>query len=91
MITVGATAGKLASILPQIYAQKKQYQISSLHPVAFATAAALPVASTTTISSRDKVAANAVRKLRRVSTRPSRRSLPTSQATASEPRVYQIQ
>jgi hypothetical protein len=39
---------------------------------------------------RDKVAANAVSKLRRMVTRPNRRNLPSSQATASASPVYVI-
>src|SRR5215210_2886660 len=52
-------------------------------PMTAATAAALPVASTTTTSPFDKVAANASSRSRRISVRPSRLSLPSSQATAS--------
>src|SRR3984885_4331526 len=48
-----------------------------------ATEAALPVASTTTTSSFDSFFAKASRRGRRMSTRPSRLSLPSSQATAS--------
>src|SRR5829696_2238696 len=48
-----------------------------------ATAAALPVASTTTTSSCRSPCAKAVSRSRRMSTRPSRLSLPSSQATAS--------
>src|ERR1700735_4611966 len=48
-----------------------------------ATEAALPVASTTTTSSFESFFAKASRRGRRMSTRPSRLSLPSSQATAS--------
>src|ERR1700691_6047828 len=48
-----------------------------------ATDAALPVASTTTVSSFESFFAKASRRGRRMSTRPSRLSLPSSQATAS--------
>src|SRR6202161_4438256 len=48
-----------------------------------ATEAALPVASTTTTSSFESFFAKASRRGRRMSTRPSRWSLPSSQATAS--------
>src|SRR5882757_7282117 len=48
-----------------------------------ATEAALPVASTTTMSSFESFFAKASRRGRRMSTRPSRLSLPSSQATAS--------
>src|ERR1700677_4043455 len=48
-----------------------------------ATDAALPVASTTTMSSFESFFAKASRRGRRMSTRPSRLSLPSSQATAS--------
>src|SRR6516165_5534423 len=48
-----------------------------------ATEAALPVASTTTMSSLVSFFAKASRRWRRMSTRPSRLSLPSSQATAS--------
>src|SRR6201994_2539518 len=48
-----------------------------------ATEAALPVASTTTMSSLASFFAKASRRGRRMSTRPSRLSLPSSQATAS--------
>src|SRR5277367_4846577 len=48
-----------------------------------ATEAALPVASTTTTSPFDSFFAKASRRGRRMSTRPSRLSLPSSQATAS--------
>src|ERR1700722_17693023 len=48
-----------------------------------ATEAALPVASTTTTSSFESFFAKASRRGRRISTRPSRLSLPSSQATAS--------
>jgi hypothetical protein len=48
-----------------------------------ATDAALPVASTTTTSSLVSFFAKASRRWRRMSTRPSRLSLPSSQATAS--------
>src|ERR1700760_4757035 len=48
-----------------------------------ATEAALPVASTTTTSSFESFFAKASRTWRRMSTRPSRLSLPSSQATAS--------
>src|ERR1700727_1025754 len=48
-----------------------------------ATEAALPVTSTTTTSSFDSFFAKASRRGRRMSTRPSRLSLPSSQATAS--------
>ena len=48
-----------------------------------ATAAALPVASTTTTSSSESCSAKAVNSSRRISTRPSRLSLPSSHATAS--------
>src|SRR5580704_14939880 len=48
-----------------------------------ATEDALPVASTTTTSSFESFFAKASRRGRRMSTRPSRLSLPSSQATAS--------
>src|ERR1700677_3546494 len=48
-----------------------------------ATEAALPVASTMTTSSIESFFAKASRRGRRMSTRPSRLSLPSSQATAS--------
>ena len=48
-----------------------------------ATAAALPVASTTTMSLADNVSTKAANQSRRMSIRPSRLSLPFSQATAS--------
>src|ERR1700691_586292 len=48
-----------------------------------ATDAAFPVASTTTTSSFESFFAKASRRGRRMSTRPSRLSLPSSQATAS--------
>src|SRR6202044_1566227 len=48
-----------------------------------ATEAALPVASTSTTSSFESFFAKASRRGRRMSTRPSRLSLPSSQATAS--------
>src|SRR5271168_2183975 len=48
-----------------------------------ATEAAFPVASTTTTSSFESFFAKASRRGRRMSTRPSRLSLPSSQATAS--------
>src|SRR6202020_1671058 len=48
-----------------------------------ATEAAFPVASTTTMSSFESFFAKASRRGRRMSTRPSRLSVPSSQATAS--------
>src|SRR5580698_129297 len=51
--------------------------------IAAATDAAFPVASTTTTSSFESFFAKASRRGRRMSTRPSRLSLPSSQATAS--------
>src|SRR3954466_3905993 len=46
-------------------------------PITLATAAALPVASTTTTSSLDKVAAKALSRSRRMAMRPNRLSLPS--------------
>jgi hypothetical protein len=52
-------------------------------PMTAATAAALPVASTTTTSSFANAAANFSNSSRRMLTRPNRLSLPSSKATAS--------